>query len=305
MAKLVTIVGSYNVGIFLKSSKFPKPGETILADNYFEGPGGKGSNQALTAKKLGANTTFIGKLGNDKYGTDALELYKSSGINTSKIFVDELSHTGVSIILINSEGENLISVSLGANEELSLSDLNSCENVFSESKVVGFQLENNLETVIHGIELSKKSNTLTFLDPAPAQTLPSEVYKNLDFIKPNETETEILTGIKVKNNEDALEAGKWFISRGVKNTIITMGRNGVVWVSNETNKFYKTPNVTESDTTGAGDIFAGAFLKEFVDTNNVDKSIQYAVVAASLSVEKAGVVESIPSQEHIQTFMKK
>ncbi len=305
MDDLVTIVGSYNVGIFLKSSNFPKPGETILAENYFEGPGGKGSNQALTAKTLGANTTFIGKLGKDKYGDDALKLYKHSGINTSNIFIAEGNHTGVSIILINSQGENLISVSLGANEELSISDLNDCEKVFRESKIVGFQLENKLDTVIHGINLSKKSDSMTFLDPAPAQVLPNQIYNNLDFIKPNETETEILTGIKVENNEDAIEAGKWFISKGVKNSIITMGKKGVVWVSKETNRYYEALDVVEKDTTGAGDIFAGSFLKSIVETNSVHKSIDYAVTAASLSVEKEGVVESIPSQQHIINFIKK
>ena len=303
MSELVTIVGSYNVGIFLKSSKLPKPGETILADNYFEGPGGKGSNQALTVNKLGAKTIFIGKLGKDKYGEDALKLYESSGVNTSNIFIEEGSHTGVSVILINSQGENIISVSLGANEELSASDLDNCEKVFRDSKIIGFQLENKLETVIHGVNLSKNNSSLTFLDPAPAQVLPDQIYNNLDFIKPNETETEILTGIKVENNEDAIEAGEWFISKGVKNAIITMGKKGVVWVSKETKRFYESLNVIEKDTTGAGDIFAGSFLKSFVETNNVDKSIHYAVVAASLSVEKEGVVESIPSQQHINNFL--
>ena len=303
MNDLVTVVGSYNVGIFLKSSAFPNPGETILADNYFEGPGGKGSNQALTAKILGANTTFIGKLGNDKYGDDALKLYKNLGVNTSNIFIDEGSHTGVSVILINSKGENLISVSLGANEKLSISDLNNCETVFKDSKLIGFQLENNLDTVMHGVNLSKKNNIITFLDPAPAQVLPNQIYNKLDFIKPNETETEILTGIKVENTEDAIEAGKWFLKNGVKNSIITMGKNGVVWVSKEKTRYYSALKVAEIDTTGAGDIFAGSFLRFFAKTDNVDKSIKYAVVASSLSVEKEGVVESIPSRQHIQKYI--
>ena len=164
--------------------------------------------------------------------------------------------------------------------------------LFSEGKSVAKDLNKD-----NNKALNLASNTKTYCGP------PVAFFSGYNF-KVFGCTSAIAEG-KVKNNEDALEAGKWFISRGVKNTIITMGRNGVVWVSNETNKFYKTPNVTENDTTGAGDIFAGAFLKEFVDTNNVDKSIQYAVVAASLSVEKAGVVESIPSQEHIQTFMKK
>ena len=303
MDDLVTIVGSYNVGIFLKSSAFPNPGETILADNYFEGPGGKGSNQALTAKTLGANTTFIGKLGNDKYGEDALKLYKNLGVNTSNIFIDEGSHTGVSVILINSKGENLISVSLGANEKLSISDLNNCEKVIKDSKLIGFQLENNLDTVMHGINLSKKNNIITFLDPAPAKVLPNEIYNNLDFIKPNETETEILTGIKVESTEDAIEAGKWFLKNGVKNSIITMGKNGVVWVSKEITRYYSALKVAEIDTTGSGDIFAGSFLSFFAKTDNVDKSIKYAVVASSLSVEKEGVVESIPSRKHIEKYI--
>ena len=299
MDKKITIVGSYNVGIFLKSDNFPDPGETVLAHTYFEGGGGKGSNQAIASKVLGADTAFIGKIGLDNYGNDALKLYKDYNVDTEFLFKDPDSHTGVSIILINSDGQNMISVALGANDKLTEADLDNCEAVFKKSKIIGFQLENKIEVVLHGLKKAKKNGSLTFLDPAPATLLSDEFYKNIDFIKPNEIEAEILTGIKVDNTNDAEKAGTFFLNKGVKNAIITLGSKGSVLVNNDGAKHFKTIDVTEKDTTGAGDIFAGAFLKYYADTKSIENSIKFANVAASLSVESYGVIESIPKSDEI------
>jgi ribokinase len=193
----------------------------------------------------------------------------------------------------------MISVALGANDNLSEIDLDKCINIFQTSKIVGFQLENKLDVVLYGLKKAKEHGALTFLDPAPATLLTDDFYKNVDFIKPNEVEASILTGMKVKTVEDAKIAGKFFLEKGVGKVIITLGEQGTVLVDNQGSKHFKTLNVNEKDTTGAGDIFAGAFMKKYIETSILDEAINYANIAASLSVQSNGVIDSIPSNDEI------
>ena len=302
--KFITIIGSYNVGLFLKGSEFPKVGETIIADQFIEGGGGKGSNQAVSAAKFGAKTRFIGRLGADKYGLDALRMYSDYKISTDMIKLDSTIHSGISIILINKKGNNLISVAPGANFKLSKQDIDSAEIVLKESLIVGFQLENDYNVVSYGIKKVHNLNILTFLDPAPAIKLPDEIFKYIDIIKPNETEASTLTGIKVEDVQSAENAGRWLIDKGVKTVILTLGEKGAVLVTNEYTEYFPAPKLNAIDTTGAGDIFSGAFFYSFQKGKSIKESIQFAVVAASISTTKMGVIESIPEITEINDFIK-
>lgn len=302
--KFITIIGSYNVGLFLKGSDFPKIGETIIADQFFEGGGGKGSNQAVAAAKFGARTRFISRLGADKYGLDALKIYNNYKISTDMIKLDATIHSGISIILIDKKGNNIISVAPGANFKLSKQDIDSAENVLKESMIVGFQLENDYNVVSYGIRKVHDSNVLTFLDPAPAIKLPDEIFRYIDIIKPNETEAFTLTGIKIEDIQSAEYAGKWLIDKGVKTVILTLGEKGALLVTNEHTEYFPAPKLNTIDTTGAGDIFSGAFFYSFQNGNTIRESIQFSVVAASISTTKTGVIESIPEITEINDFIK-
>ncbi|MHA2407542.1 MAG: PfkB family carbohydrate kinase, partial [Candidatus Ranarchaeia archaeon] len=182
-----------NVGLFLKGERLPEVGETIISDKFFEGGGGKGSNQAIAAAFYGAKTRFIGRIGADKYGTDALAMYKKFGISTEMIAIDKSTHSGISVILIDKYGKNLISVVPGANLNLSRCDIDSAAMLLKKSFIVGFQLENNHDVVYYGIRKVHGFGIKTFLDPAPASKLPEDLYPCIDIIKPNETEASILT----------------------------------------------------------------------------------------------------------------
>lgn len=302
--KFITIIGSYNVGLFLKGSDFPKIGETIIADQFIEGGGGKGSNQAVAAAMFGARTRFVGRLGADKYGLDALRMYNDYKISTDMIKLDSTIHSGISIILIDKKGNNLISVAPGANFKLSKQDIDSAENVLRESIIVGFQLENEYEVVSYGIRKAHDLNILTFLDPAPAIKLPDEIFRYIDIIKPNETEATTLTGIEVKDEQSAESAGKWLIDKGVKTVILTLGEKGAVLVTSECSEYFPAPKLVAIDTTGAGDIFSGAFFYSFQNGSTIRESIQFAVVAASISTTKMGVIESIPEITEVNDFIK-
>jgi ribokinase len=303
MSNLVTIVGSYNVGFFLKGARLPEVGETIIAGEFKEGGGGKGSNQAVAAALLGARTRFIGRIGRDKYGADALGMYKRLKIAAGQVKIDSTIHSGISVILIDEAGRNLISVVPGANLRLSRKDLDSAGAILQKSFIVGFQLENKLDTVLYGIRKAHRLGVMTFLDPAPAVKLPSDIYPCLDFIKPNETEASILTGIKVKDTLTAEKAGRWFLRRGVRSAIITLGAAGAVLVTKEKTRHFPSPRVDAVDTTGAGDIFSGGFLADLSRGKSLDESMTFAVHCATLSTTRLGVIESIPSREEVTAWM--
>jgi len=302
--EMITIVGSYNVGLFLKGQRLPGVGETITADRFVEGPGGKGSNQAVAAAMFGAKVKFVGRVGVDSYGKDALELYRRVGISTELITIDKSIHSGISVILIDADGRNMISVALGANLRLSKEDIDRAAGEIERSMLVGFQLENNLETVLYGIRRSHELGAMTFLDPAPAVKIPDDIYHSIDIIKPNETEASVLSGIKVTGIAEAEAAGAWFLKQGAGTAIITMGELGAVLVSRHAVKHYPAPKVQAIDSTGAGDIFSGALMSALAGGRTIEDAIPFANTAAALSTTRLGVIESIPSRDEVTNLLE-
>ena len=299
----VTIVGSYNVGLFLKGERLPTVGETVIGTEFHEGGGGKGSNQAVAASRFGAGTRFVGRIGKDKYGEDALAMYRRLGINSDMITVDATIHSGISVILIDSDGQNLISVVPGANFHLSTEDIDAAEEAFRDSYIVGFQLENRLEVIAYGIRKAREWGAQTLLDPAPATPLPDELYPFIDYIKPNEIEASILSGVRVDGVDSAKEAGRWFLERGVKTAVITLGEQGAVLVSEDRSEHLSAPRVEARDTTGAGDAFSGALMAALSRGETIGSSIVFANHAAALSVTCLGVIEAIPQPSEVAAFL--
>ena len=303
--KTVTIIGSYNVGLFLKGEHLPDMGETVIGNEFYEGGGGKGSNQAVAAASFAGKVRFIGCVGFDKYGQDALQMYKRLGIDCGSIRIEPSIHTGISVILIDKYGHNAISVVLGANARLSTHDIDAAETVLRNSFIVGFQLENNWDVVEYAIRKVHALGVPTFLDPAPAHKLPDDIYPCLDYIKPNETEAATLTGIKVSGLASAEDAGRWFLERGVKNAIITLGEHGAVLVTAGGTRHFPTPTVKAVDTTGAGDTFAGAFLSALYQGRSVDHALNFANHAAAISVTRLGVIDAIPTLEEVEASLRR
>ncbi|MGA2548176.1 MAG: ribokinase [Rectinemataceae bacterium] len=293
--KKVTVVGSYNVGLFLKGSSFPGPGETVIGAEFKEGGGGKGSNQALAAAKLGAAVSFIGRIGDDEYGRYALRLYDEFGISKESVTIDGNTHSGVSVILIDDAGRNMIMVIPGANFRLSKPDIDRAVGLFRESCIVGFQLESNFEIVEYGINQAAAAGARVLLDPAPVRDLPEELFKRIWCIKPNEHEASAISGIKVTDYGSAVKAGRWFLDRGVSVALITLGSQGAVLVTREEETIFPAPAVKAIDTTGAGDCFSGAFMAALATGMEMHRAIRYANSAASISVTRLGVIEAIPT----------
>ena len=299
----ITIVGSYNVGLFLKGSRLPDRGETVIADEFLESGGGKGSNQAVAASMLGATVRLIARIGSDSYGRDALAMYDRLGIATDGVIVDESIHSGVSVILIDAAGNNCISVVPGANLKLSNEDLDRFDEVFGDSAIVGFQLENDHELVRYGLRKVHDMGVPTYLDPAPAVRLPDEMLGCVDYLKPNETEAGILTGMTVEDVESAKGAARWLLDRGVGTAIVTLGAGGLVLATGTEVEHFPAPQVASVDSTGAGDVFSGGFLAGLAEGLPLARSIRYGIGAAALSTTRIGVIESIPSRAETIEFI--
>ena len=301
--KTVTIIGSYNVGLFLKGEEIPFIGQTVIGDKFYEGGGGKGSNQAIACSKMGAKTRFVGRIGDDKYGKDAIEMYKKFGMNPDMIKIDESIHTGISVILIDKDGQNSIMVVPGANFNLSKEDIDKAMEEIKDSYIVGFQLESNLDIVEYALKKTHSMGIRTLLDPAPAMKLSEELFKYIYYIKPNEHEATILSGIKVTDVDSAIKSGKWFLEHGVKVAIITLGKNGSVLVTNNKTQHFPTLNVKALDTTGAGDTFSGALMASLSNGKTIEEAIIFANCASALSVMRFGVVDAIPDLEEVNALV--
>jgi ribokinase len=295
----VTVVGSYNVGLFCRGGRLPAVGETVIGELFWEGPGGKGSNQAVAAAIFGAPTRFIARIGDDRHGTSALTMYRGFGMETSLIQVDESAPTGVSVILIDQDGLNQIMVVPGANYRLSPEDIDAAEGALAESAIVGFQLENRLEVTAYGIRKAHRMGVKTLLDPAPAAPLPTDLYPCLDYIKPNESEATTLTGIAMHDVATAAEAGRWLVERGVGTAVVTLGAGGAVLVNRDTVRHFPAPAVEARDSTGAGDTFCGALMTALARGESAGNAIVFANQAAALSVTRLGVIEAIPSSADV------
>ena len=279
----VLVVGSANVDMVVNSQRIPLAGETLLGGVFACNNGGKGANQAWWASAF-CKTAFCGAVGNDVFGREYIAHLKKRNIDVSNLKVVKGVATGVALIVVAKNGENIITVASGANEKLSTSDIKKVN--FKNCSVVLFQLETPLNTVKEGLALAKKAGCTTVLTPAPAVSLPNEILKNVDFLVPNEHEILLL---QKKRYTDFKEAAKSLLKKGVKNVVITLGKKGCLLVNKDGEKFFKALKVKAVDAVGAGDCFTGSFAAGLTLFNyNIENAIELAIKAAGESVTKRG-----------------
>lgn len=282
----------------------PLPGQTILGNNFSLVPGGKGANQAYALGKLGTDVSIMGIVGNDQYGNILLDNLKSVNVNTDAVIKMENSNTGCAFINVDKNGENSIVVVSGANKKITKEMIDKNIHKIEEADIIVMQLEISIEIVAYIAKLAKQMNKIVILDPAPAiADLPEDLLKNIDIIKPNETEIEIISGIKTITNEDIINAANKLIDKGVKNVIVTLGEKGSVLVNNNNVKYFNTIKVKAVDTTAAGDCFTAGLTKSLIDGKSIDEAIEFAHIVSSIAVTKKGAQTSIPDQNEIQMFI--
>lgn len=296
--KKIVVVGSANTDMVVKSSTLPLPGETSLGGTFFMNAGGKGANQAVAAARLGGNVTLVTKVGSDIFGKQTIDGLQKENINTDFIFVDESTPSGIALIMVNKEGENCIVVAPGANANLLPADIEGV-NAISEAAFILMQLEIPMATIEAIAKKAKPMGQPLIINPAPAQTLSDELLNGLFLITPNETEAALLTGITVQDEVTCSKAADIFLSKGVQNVIITLGKAGA-YFKNSNEQFKVTaPVVLAKDTTAAGDTFCGALTVALTENMNWKQAIQFAVKAASISVTRMGAQASVPYRHEI------
>jgi ribokinase len=290
----IVVVGSTNTDMVIKTARLPQPGETIIGGDFFMNAGGKGANQAVAAQRLGGKVLFIAKTGDDIFGREAVELFKSEGIDTSCVSIDPAHPSGVALITVDEEGENCIVVASGANAALMISDIKQAEDKIENAGIILVQLEIPLDTVKHIAALSSSKKIRFVLNPAPARKLPDELLKNVSVITPNQKETELLTGVTVKDKNSAQEAAKILHAKGIETVIITMGSEGAFVSEKDESKIIAAPKVKAVDTTAAGDIFNGALVVALSEGKNITDAVDFACRAAAISVTRLGAQASAP-----------
>jgi len=293
--KKILVIGSSNTDMTIKAPRIPVPGETILGGEFKMGPGGKGANQAVAAARLGGEVTFVCKVGRDIFGQKALEGYKADGINTDHtLFSDKPS--GTALILVDDEGENIISVAPGANGDISIDDIESIRPVIEQADFVVLQLEIPVEAVVKAAEIAHKAGAYVILNPAPASSLPEEIYRNISLITPNQTEITLLTGISGDNEAAIIKLSQM----GVKDVVLTLGSKGSAVWNGEGIDIVPALKVKAVDATAAGDTFAGALTVALSEGKTLKEAAGFATRAAAMTVQKLGAQASIPYRSEIE-----
>ena len=302
----VLILGSINTDYVITGPAIPKPGETVGGGEFVEARGGKGANQAVAAARAGAGVTMIGAIGSDAQGAAAVASLQDDGICAEHIRRRSDAASGVALILVDSEGENCISVAPGANAKIFAADVaNVPESVFADAVLFLTNHEIPLDAVTAALTRAKEHGLTTILNPAPAEIelFESRAIELVDILTPNETEASLLTGLEVSSIESAQAAAQRLQVLGPNTVIITMGKSGCVFVTGDARPVHvPAPVVTAKDTTGAGDAFNGAFAAAIVEGRGMLESVQWATKAAALAVTKVGAQTSMPYRAEIDAL---
>ncbi|MBI5651147.1 MAG: ribokinase [Chloroflexi bacterium] len=293
----IIVVGSANTDMILKCERLPRAGETILGGEFAIAAGGKGANQAVAAARLGAEVTFVARLGRDWMGDQAEQNYRAAGIDCAYLTRDERAASGVALIMVDARAENLIGVAPGANATLTPADVARAEPAIRAADVLLAQLEIPLDTVIAAIDLARQSNARVILNPAPARELPSELYRDV-LLTPNETEAAHLTG-----EDDPARAATRLLALGARAVVMTLGARGALLATPDESRVIEGFRVQAVDTTAAGDAFNGGLAVALARGEDLPGAVRYACAVGALSVTRFGAQPSLPTRAQVEIFL--
>lgn len=302
MNKKIVVVGSSNTDMIVRAARIPRPGETILGGEFLMAAGGKGANQAVAAARAGGDVTFVARVGDDLFGRRAIAGFRRDRIKTSFVEVDRHAASGVALIVVGRDGENSIAVASGANARLSPADIRRAEKAIASADVLLLQLEIPLKSVSLAAAVAARNRVRTILNPAPARPLSALLLKNISLLTPNESEAEILTGMKIRTRNDA-ERAALRLAEQTRAVILTMGARGLVIASGSQTEFVPAFRVRAVDTTAAGDVFNGALAVSLAEGSFLPQAARFAAAAAALSVTKWGAQPSAPGRTEIIRFI--
>ena len=297
--KKIVVLGSTNTDMVIRGRKIPVPGETVSNGVFMMNPGGKGANQAVAVARLSAkrgSCTFIAKVGDDLFGRDTATRMKKDGI-AARLVVDRKEPSGTALILVDAKGQNVISVALGANGTLSPGDVAPFRKEIESAAALLMQLETPIETVAWAAKVAHDAGVSVILNPAPARKLPKSLYRLVDWITPNETESELMTGVKVTDAASAAKATAVLMKRGVGHVVITMGTKGAY--CGDCARLFPAKKVKAIDCVAAGDTFNGALAVALAEGRNCAEAIDFAQKASAIAVTRHGAQSSVPYRREL------
>jgi len=299
-APRVAVVGSYNHGLTMSVPSLPVPGETVLGDGFAEGVGGKGSNQAVAAARLGADAAFVGRLGDDRFAADAEALWEREGVDASSVERLDEAHTGVGFVLVEESGENAIAVAPGANAAFGAEAVRGSAGTIGDADVLLTQLEIEDDAVAAALKTAAERDTEAVLNPAPARELPDDVLAAADALTPNRTEARILAGYEPDATVDDREIASGLLARGPDAVVLTRGADGALVVTDEGETAIPAIDPEVVDTTGAGDAFNAGFAVARAEGLALEAAVRFGVVAGGLACTAYEVVPALPRREAVE-----
>ncbi len=296
----ICVVGACMLDLISYVPRLPKLGETLHGSRFRMGFGGKGANQAVMAARLGGHVTMVAKLGTDVFGRDTLENFKSNNIDTRHVLFTEKAFSGVAPISVDANGNNAIVIVSGANACLTVAEIEAARADIATADILVCQLEVPLEISLAAMRIAKEEGVSVIFNPAPAVAeLPEELYRLSDIFCPNESETELLTGMPSGSEAQAVAAGKVLLERGAVTVIITRGEQGSLMVSREKTEMIPAVPVTAVDTTGAGDAFVGSLAFLTASGCPLSEAVSRANRIAAISVQSPGTQTGFPQAKDL------
>lgn len=295
----IAVVGSANTDMVIKADRIPAPGETVIGREFVMAPGGKGANQAVAAARLGAEVTFVARLGSDIFGDRAIAGYEQDGIDTTWIVRDPETASGVALIFVDEAGENSIAVASGANARLTAEDVERAQDAIASADVLLVQLEVPLAAVSRAIELAHSAGVRVILNPAPAREVPTSLLSRVSVATPNEHEIKVVVG-----EGDRVRSVAKMLDAGTQTVLVTLGAQGVLWAEKGQQVRIPAFRVQAVDTTAAGDAFNGALAYALASELAMQEAIRYASAAAAIAVTRMGAQPSLPTRTEVKVFLR-
>lgn len=300
----ILVFGSINMDLTTYVQRLPQAGETLRGDSYMTVPGGKGNNQAVACARLGAETLLIGRVGDDAFGSEILGLIAAENVDTSQVVTDPQAGTGLAVISVDKNAENSIIIIPGANLSLDDSDVEHARVHMDAAKVLMLQMEVSLDPTYAAVRAAREKGVKVVFDPAPAQPLPDDVYPLIDFITPNEIETEQLVGIKPTNPKEAARAAEMLRDKGVSTAIIKLGSQGAYFEGSGGSEMVPAFKVRAVDTVACGDAFNAGLAVAISEGKNTAEAVRWGAAAGAVAATRKGALPSMPHRDELEKLLK-